>query len=77
MSDNKTKSERIQDTLKKGALSVIKKKAMNGEKDEHGIPYASHYKFLTGKSIKAEMSAGGVISKNYVNPVTIVDNRKK
>ena len=77
MSDNKTKSKKIQDKLEKGALSVIKKKAMNGEKDEHGIPYASHYKYLTGKNIKAEMSAGGVVSKNYVNPVTVVDNRKK
>jgi hypothetical protein len=77
MTDNKTRSERIQDTLKKGMLSVIKEKAEKGEKDEFGIPYASHYKFLTGKTIKSEMSAGGMVSKNYVNPVTVVDNRKK
>ncbi len=74
MASNKSKN--IQDTLEAGALSEIKKKAIAGEKDESGMPYATIYKMLTGKSVKQNMSVGGLATKNYVNPVKIVDNRK-
>jgi hypothetical protein len=75
MADNKSKG--IQDTLEKGALSEIKKKALAGKKDESGMPYATIYKMLTGKTVKQNMSNGGMSTKKYVNPVTIVDNRKR
>jgi hypothetical protein len=73
---DKDKSKDIQDTLEKGAISEIKKKALAGEKDESGMPYATIYKMLTGKTVKQNMSVGGLATKNYVNPVKIVDNRR-
>ena len=78
MTDKKSKSkkDKITEVLEKGAISEIRKKAIEGKKDEFGIPFTSHYKFLTGKHVEAELSVGGLANKNYVNPVTIKDNRK-
>jgi len=59
MADNKSKD--IQDTLEKGALSEIKKKALAGEKDESGMPYTTIYKMITGKTIKQNMNKGGAV----------------
>ena len=75
MAKNKTKD--IQDTLEAGALSEIRKKAIAGEKDESGMPYATIYKMITGKTVKQNMNGGGLATKSYVNPVKIVDNRKR
>ena len=46
-SDN---SSSIQDKLKAGALSEIRQKAEKG-KDLQGLPYATIFRLLTGKTI--------------------------
>jgi uncharacterized FlaG/YvyC family protein len=75
----------IQDTLEKGALSEIKKKALAGEKDESGMPYTTIYKMITGKTIKQNMNNGGAVIKKSIGPsdyrkggmvLSTVDNRK-
>ncbi len=65
MSGKKTKSQRIQDTLNKGMISEIRKKALKGKKDEFGIPFTSHYKAITGKNVEQieakNMNNGGCV----------------
>jgi|TARA_S200002703_G_scaffold137776_1_gene127751 hypothetical protein len=47
---NSNNSNSIQDKLKAGALSEIRKKAEKGE-DLQGLPYSTIFKLLTGKTI--------------------------
>ena len=66
---DKKKSQRIQDTLQKGMISQIRKKALAGEKDEFGIPFTSHYKAITGKNVEQieakNMKEGGEVPAKF------------
>tara|TARA_R100000773_G_C4142444_1_gene68191 strand:- start:71 stop:409 length:339 start_codon:yes stop_codon:yes gene_type:complete len=66
---DKKKSQRIQDTLQKGMISQIRKKALAGEKDEFGIPFTSHYKAITGKNVEQieakNMKEGGAVPPEF------------
>ena len=66
---NKTRSQRVQDTLQKGMISKIRKKALAGEKDEFGIPFTSHYKAITGKNVEQieakNMKEGGKVPAKF------------